>query len=57
MMLDYLGETASARLIESAIRALLVSRRLPGFGPDTGLTTQEVGELIASEIEQQASMS
>lgn len=50
LMLDYLGERESAVLIESAIRGLLASRRIPTLDSRSGLTTQETGELVAAEV-------
>lgn len=55
MMLDYLGERTAAQLIENAIRELLAGGRLPGVGSDTGLSTEQVGEMVTAEIERQAS--
>lgn len=51
MMLDYLGEKEAARLVESAIRNLLVSRRVPRLDFRSGLSTQQIGDLVAAEIE------
>jgi 3-isopropylmalate dehydrogenase len=51
MMLDYLGESAGAARIESAVERLLVSRRLPSLGTDSGFSTTQVGDLVLSELE------
>ena len=54
MMLQYIGESEAADAIQGAIRDLLVSGRVPGLGATSGLTTSQVGDLVAAEI---ASMS
>lgn len=51
MMLDYLGEKTAAALVEEAIKNLLVSRRIPSLGADSGLSTSQVGDLVAAEVE------
>ncbi|MBV9281149.1 MAG: 3-isopropylmalate dehydrogenase, partial [Chloroflexi bacterium] len=51
MMLDHLGQSEAARAVEGAIRALLVSRRLPGLDTGSGLSTGQVGDLVAAEVE------
>jgi 3-isopropylmalate dehydrogenase len=51
MMLEYLGETSGATRIESAVTRLLVSRRLPSLGTDSGFSTTQVGDLVLSELE------
>jgi 3-isopropylmalate dehydrogenase len=51
MMLEYLGETAAANRIEAAVARLLVSRRLPSLGTDSGFSTTQVGDLVLSELE------
>jgi 3-isopropylmalate dehydrogenase len=50
MMLDYLGETASARLVERAIRDLLADGRIPSLDAGSGLSTEAVGDLVQAEI-------
>lgn len=55
MLLEFLGESAAARAVLGAIRNLLTSRRLPGMGARTGLTTAQVGDLVVRELERQAS--
>lgn len=57
MMLDYLGAGRAAGLIQSAIRDLLVSRRIPSLSSTSGLTTEQVGDLVVAEIEHLAGMS
>jgi isocitrate/isopropylmalate dehydrogenase len=54
MMLDYLGEVRAASLVETAIREVLASRRLPSLDAASGLTTEQVGDLLTQELEQQA---
>ena len=50
MMFDHLGERDAANLVESAVRRLLVSRRIPSLDARSGLSTEQVGDLIASEL-------
>jgi 3-isopropylmalate dehydrogenase len=54
MMLDYLGESDSASRIERAVRDLLVSRRIPRLDAGAGMRTDEMGVLIAGEVERLA---
>jgi 3-isopropylmalate dehydrogenase len=51
MMLDYLGEPASARRIEDAVAGLLSSKRLPSLGTDSGFGTTQIGDLVLAELE------
>ncbi len=53
MMLDFLGEKRAAGRIESAIIRLLTSRRIPSVDTKSGLTTTQIGDLIANEITQE----
>ncbi len=55
MMLEYLGESQSARQIQEAIRSLLSSQRIPSLEASCGLTTSEIGDLVSAEIEARAS--
>ena len=50
MMLDTLGEKAAAAALEGAIERLLVSRRIPSLGTDSGLGTVQVGDLVLAEL-------
>src|SRR5947209_9974975 len=51
MMLDYLGEPQAAGLVEQAIRDLLVTRQIPTLDARSGLSTQQIGDLIAARDE------
>jgi 3-isopropylmalate dehydrogenase len=51
MMLDYLGEEAAAARVEEAVARLLRSRRLPSLGTDSGVGTDQVGDLVLAELE------
>ncbi len=51
MMLDFLGEKRAADQIESAIARLLISRRIPSVDAKSGLTTVEIGDMIAREVQ------
>ncbi len=50
MLLDYVGEPQSARRVEAAVSSLLASRRLPSVDAASGLSTAQVGDLVAREI-------
>mgnify|MGYP001588385875 CR=1 FL=1 len=50
MMLDYLGEKNTAARVESAVANLLRSKRLPSVDAKSGLSTAEVGDMVAREI-------
>jgi 3-isopropylmalate dehydrogenase len=55
MMLDYLGEQRAATRLEDAVARLLRSKRLPSLGTDSGLGTNQIGDLVLEELEQTAS--
>ncbi|MDZ4804053.1 MAG: 3-isopropylmalate dehydrogenase [Candidatus Eisenbacteria bacterium] len=50
MMLDFLGQAAAGALIEETVRGVLTDGRLPGLDARTGLSTTEIGDLLAGEI-------
>ncbi|HET9343753.1 MAG TPA: 3-isopropylmalate dehydrogenase [Candidatus Eremiobacteraceae bacterium] len=50
MMLDYLGETAAGAAIESTIASLLSSKRIPSLDASSGLSTNDVGDMIAGAL-------
>jgi 3-isopropylmalate dehydrogenase len=50
MMLDFLGEPAAAKRVEDAVVRLLRSRRLPNLGMDSGVGTDQVGDLVLAEL-------
>ena len=53
MMLDYLGEKKSAARVDKAVRDLVSSKRIPSIEAkrgDVGLSTTEIGDLVAKEI-------
>ena len=54
MMLDYLGEKRAATAIEDAVARLLRSKRLPSLGTDSGLGTNQIGDMVLEELEQTA---
>jgi len=54
MMLDYLGESRAAGLIEDTVAALLRSKRIPSLGSDSGLSTSGIGDLVLEALEQKA---
>ncbi len=51
MMLDFLGEKKAAAAIEQANRNLLTSGRITNVSANSGLSTTEVGDMIANEVE------
>jgi 3-isopropylmalate dehydrogenase len=55
MLLDYVGETRAATRLEDAIARLLRSKRLPSLGTDSGLGTNQIGDLVLDELEHTAS--
>ena len=50
MMLDFLGEKNSAQCIDQAVRRLLVSKRIPSVEARSGLSTTEIGDMVAKEV-------
>jgi 3-isopropylmalate dehydrogenase len=50
LLLEHLGEAGGARRIETAVRALLVSKRIPSVDAGSGLSTREAGEMVCAEI-------
>ena len=50
MMLDYVGETAAAATIESTIASLLSSKQIPSLDASSGLSTSDVGDMIADSL-------
>lgn len=50
MMLDYLGEPQAAMRIETAIRDLITSGRIPRLDARSGLSTDEIGDMIADRV-------
>ena len=50
MMLDFLGEKQAANQIESSIMNLLSSRRIPSVDAKSGLSTTQIGDMVAKEV-------
>jgi 3-isopropylmalate dehydrogenase len=50
MMLDYLGEKSAAARVDQAVRTLLVSRRIPSVEARSGLSTSEIGDMVAKQV-------
>lgn len=50
MMLDFIGETGGHQLIERAIAGLLSSARIPSVDARSGLTTSQIGDMVAEEV-------
>jgi len=54
MLLDYIGEREAADMIGIAVKELLSSGRVPSADARSGLTTEQVGTMIADEVRQMA---
>ncbi len=50
MMLDYLGQKSSAKRIEDAVSDLLVTRKIPSLGANSGLSTSQIGDLVSDAV-------
>ena len=50
MMLDHIGHPVSAKRIETAVANLLVTRKIPSVGADSGLSTRQVGDMVCEEL-------
>jgi 3-isopropylmalate dehydrogenase len=50
MMLDYLGETAAARRVETAIADLLVSGDVPSADARSGISTDAMGDMVLERL-------
>jgi 3-isopropylmalate dehydrogenase len=50
MMLDFLGEKQAAARVESAIAGLLSSRRIPSVDAKSGLSTSQIGDMVAEAV-------
>ncbi len=57
MMLDFLEEKAAAECVESAVAALLSSRRIPSVDAKSGLSTVQIGDLVGREITDNRALS
>jgi len=50
MMLEHLGETAAASRVEAAVARLLVTGAIPSVDANSGLSTTQVGDLVAVTV-------
>ncbi len=50
MMLDFLGEEAAGQAVEQAIAELLTSRDIPSVDAKSGLKTDQIGDMVVSQI-------
>jgi len=50
MMLDYLGETAAAARIESAVAGLLAEGAIPSVDTRSGLSTARIGDMVVQRV-------
>jgi 3-isopropylmalate dehydrogenase len=53
MMLDHLGETEASAAVNRSIRDLVVSGRIPSLDARSGLSTSQIGNLVANEVSSQ----
>ena len=51
MMLDYFGEARGAARIEETVAGLLRSKRIPSDGSDSGLSTNQIGDMVIESLE------
>ncbi|MBD3233489.1 MAG: 3-isopropylmalate dehydrogenase [candidate division Zixibacteria bacterium] len=52
MMLDYLGETKAANLIESSVQQSLQNGQIPDLSASSGMSTNQIGDIISDAIVQ-----
>ncbi len=50
MLLDYVGEKNAAARIDRVVRQLLVSKRIPSVEARSGLSTSEIGDMVACAV-------
>lgn len=50
MMLEFLGEQSAAEKIDLAVTNLLESRRVPDLSARSGLTTDQIGDMMVEEL-------
>ena len=53
LLLDHVGELTAARRVEECVQSLLASRRLPSVDATSGLSTQQVGDMVASAVQEE----
>jgi len=53
MMLDFLGEERSAKAVEAAVQGALQEKEIPSASAKNGLTTEQMGEIIARRVKDQ----
>jgi 3-isopropylmalate dehydrogenase len=50
LLLDFIGETEVAHTVENAIQESLKTKKIPGLGANCGLSTVEIGDLLADAV-------
>ncbi|MCP4631748.1 MAG: 3-isopropylmalate dehydrogenase [candidate division Zixibacteria bacterium] len=55
MMLDYLGEQKAAGIIEGTIRHLLETKKIPDLSATDGLSTTDIGDMVAETVKEMGS--
>jgi len=51
MLLDYVGEGDAARAVDATVRDLVLAGRIPALNARSGLSTAQVGDMVASALE------
>jgi 3-isopropylmalate dehydrogenase len=51
MLLEYVGQAEAAQAVHGAVRGLLTSKRIPGLGARTGLSTSQIGDLVVGVLD------
>ena len=50
LLLDFLGEEEASQAVEDAIIHALQTKTIPGLGANCGLSTSEIGDLLAASV-------
>jgi 3-isopropylmalate dehydrogenase len=50
LLLDFVGEKQASQAVEHAIAENLRTRRIPGLGANCGLSTSQIGDLLADAV-------
>ena len=50
LMLEHLGEKKAADRVEEAVKKILVGKKLPSVGADSGIPTDKIGDMVVAEM-------
>jgi 3-isopropylmalate dehydrogenase len=50
MLLDFVGEPTAAEAIEQAVQELLVDGQIRSIGTDSGLSTEQMGDMVSAKV-------